>query len=175
MAPLLACLILNGCERNDTGEAPAAERPATPRSATPEKKTPASNPTTRAETKKVAIEANDKMKFSVTGFSVETGQPVEVTLKNVGTMPKVSMGHNWVLLKDDAAPGKFVEAGFDDAANDYIDPGVADQIIAATRLLGPGESDTVTFTAPEKAGKYNYVCSFPGHFAAGMKGVMTAE
>ena len=36
--------------------------------------------------------------------------------------------------------------------------------------LGPGESAEVTFTAPTKPGKYVFLCSFAGHWAAGMTG-----
>ncbi|MDE0837988.1 MAG: plastocyanin/azurin family copper-binding protein [Kiritimatiellae bacterium] len=40
-------------------------------------------------------------------------------------------------------------------------------------MLGPGEEDVVTFTAPA-AGTYNYLCTFPGHYAV-MNGVMTVK
>ena len=43
-------------------------------------------------------------------------------------------------------------------------------VIAATTLVGPGERDEITFTVPKIAGKYPYVCTFAGHFAAGMAG-----
>jgi azurin len=46
-------------------------------------------------------------------------------------------------------------------------------IIAHTKMLGGGESDTITFTAPA-AGSYPYLCTFPGHFAV-MQGVMTVK
>ena len=36
--------------------------------------------------------------------------------------------------------------------------------------VGPGESAEVTFTAPTKPGKYVFLCSFAGHWAAGMTG-----
>ena len=46
-------------------------------------------------------------------------------------------------------------------------------VIAATKLLGPGESETISFTAPEP-GDYQFVCSFPGHFAM-MRGIMVVK
>jgi azurin len=52
---------------------------------------------------------------------------------------------------------------------------MSDQIIAHTGLVAGGESDTVTFTAPEEPGDYEYICTFPGHFAAGMKGTLTVK
>jgi uncharacterized cupredoxin-like copper-binding protein len=41
-----------------------------------------------------------------------------------------------------------------------------------TKQLSPGQSQTLTVTF-KKAGKYPYVCTLPGHAAAGMKGVLT--
>jgi azurin len=53
-------------------------------------------------------------------------------------------------------------------------PEDADKVIAATKMLGPGETDTVSFTAPA-AGTYDYICTFPGHAMAGMRGVLTVK
>lgn len=128
-----------------------------------------------ADPVKVTIEANDQMKFDVTAISAAPGQEVEVTLKNVGSMPKVSMGHNFVLLDNGVEPEKFVEAGMRHMKAEYIAPEMKKHVLAATKLLGPGESDTVTFKAPSKAGSYTYICSFPGHFAIGMKGILTVK
>jgi azurin len=58
---------------------------------------------------------------------------------------------------------------------DYIAPEFANKVLANTKLLGPGESDTVSFAAPRKAGDYTYICSFPGHLAIGMKGALSVK
>jgi azurin len=47
-------------------------------------------------------------------------------------------------------------------------------VIAHTGLVGPGETVEVTFKAPA-AGTYTFLCSFPGHFAAGMKGTLVVK
>jgi nitrite reductase (NO-forming) len=39
--------------------------------------------------------------------------------------------------------------------------------------LGPGQSETVTVTAP--AGDYDFLCNIPGHAAAGMVGTLHAK
>jgi hypothetical protein len=44
-----------------------------------------------------------------------------------------------------------------------------------TKLLGPAETDTITFNAPFVPGEYLYVCSFPGHYSQGTKGIMTVK
>ena len=51
---------------------------------------------------------------------------------------------------------------------------MADKVIAKTKLVGAGESDTITFTAPA-AGVYDYICTFPAHVTVGMHGVMTVK
>ena len=33
----------------------------------------------------------------------------------------------------------------------------------------------VTFDAPTEPGEYVYLCSFPGHYAAGMKGLLVVK
>jgi len=124
---------------------------------------------------KVEMTGNDQMKFDVMEIKAKPRQKVTVTLKNVGTMPKMSMGHNFVLLASDMDPAKFVEAGTPHMGKEYIAPELADKVIAHTKLLGPGESDTVSFAAPEKPGTYTYICSFPGHYAIGMKGTLTVQ
>lgn len=132
-------------------------------------------PAVQLPEKQIEITANDAMKFSVTAFEVKAGQKVSVTLKNIGTAPKASMGHNWILIKPGTAPAAFVDAGSMYASANYIAPEMKDKVIAATKLLGPGESDTATFVAPTTPGKYDFLCAFPGHFTIGMKGVMTVN
>ena len=46
-------------------------------------------------------------------------------------------------------------------------------ILAKTKILNPGESDTITFK-PSSPGKYMYVCLMPAHGdMLGMKGYLT--
>ena len=128
-----------------------------------------------APPKTVEITADDKMKFSITAFEVLHGQKVTVTLKNTGTSPKMSMGHDFVVLKKNTNVNAFLEAGANAAAHEYVAPEMEKDIIARTKLLGPNESDSVTFTAPYVAGDYDFICSFPGHATQGMKGIMTVK
>lgn len=126
-----------------------------------------------AETVEIVIEANDTMKFNKTTFSVKSGDTVKLTLNNVGNLPKVAMGHNLVILKKGVATATFAGPAAAAAATEYIPAALKDQVLAATKLLGPKESDTITFTAPEP-GTYNFLCSFPGHFAL-MNGTMEVK
>ena len=123
---------------------------------------------------KVVIHAGDQMRFDVTTLSASPGEKLTVTLINSGTLPKVAMAHNWVLLKAGTDVSAYVTAALTHQETGYLPPEMAPAVIASTKLLGPGESDTVTFTAPA-AGVYDYVCSFPGHALAGMRGTLTVK
>jgi len=125
----------------------------------------------------VQIQADDKMRFDVTAFEVKPGQKVEVTVRNIGTTPKFSMGHNFVLLDRSVHTGNvqtFLDKASTEAAHDYVPP-EAKEVLAHSKLLGPNETDTVTFNAPYVPGDYLYLCSFPGHYSQGTKGFMTVK
>jgi azurin len=130
-----------------------------------------------APPKEVQIQADDKMRFDVTAFDAKPGQKITVTIKNIGTTPKFSMGHNFVLLDKTVNTDnvtKFLDAASTEAAHDYVPPG-SKEVLAHSKLLGPSETDTVTFTAPYVPGEYLYLCSFPGHYSQGTKGFMTVK
>jgi azurin len=130
-----------------------------------------------APPKAVVIQADDKMRFDVTAFDAKPGQKISVTLKNVGTTPKFSMGHNFIMLDRTVNPGNvqtFLDKASTEAAHDYVPPD-AKEVLAHTKLLGPNETDTVTFNAPFVPGDYLYLCSFPGHYTQGTKGFMTVK
>ncbi|MFP6899430.1 MAG: plastocyanin/azurin family copper-binding protein [Opitutales bacterium] len=124
----------------------------------------------------VAMTADDKMMYGTTSFEVKAGTKVKVTLKNIGMIPKIAMGHNFVLLKKGQTafgfgPQVMVNGGTHD--NGFIPAKDKEKILAYTKMLGPGEEDSVVFTAPEP-GDYEYLCTFPGHFAL-MRGKMTVK
>ena len=126
--------------------------------------------------KEFIIASNDAMQFDLKSFEVSGGEKVRLTLKNVGSMPKIAMGHNLVILKKDLdalAFGKKVLASGGSASNP-LPSSLLGEVLAYTKLLGPGESHTIEFTAPNDAGDYEYVCTFPGHFAM-MRGTMTVK
>ena len=123
----------------------------------------------------IEITANDTMQFNSKAFEVKAGEEVTMVFKNLGKLPKAAMGHNVVVLKPGSNVAGFATAAVAAAANEYLPTDDANKalIVAATKLLGPGEEDTIKFTLPE-AGAYPFVCSFPGHFAL-MQGIITAK
>jgi azurin len=125
---------------------------------------PASGPRT------VEIAGGDDMKYSVTSIPAKAGETLRIRLVSKGTLPKVAMAHNVVVLKPGAKQLDFVNAAAMARATDFIPTEMKDQVLAATTLAGPGETVEVVFKVPAVEGNVPFVCTFPGHFAAGMRG-----
>ena len=123
----------------------------------------------------LAVSAGDTMQFDKTELTAEAGKQISLSFTNHGKLPKAAMGHNLVILKPGTELAPFANAAIAAAANEYIptDAAHSANIVAHTKLLGPGESDviTVTFSAP---GTYPFICSFPGHWGI-MKGTITVK
>lgn len=164
----LAALALSGCGQAEKNTGTAAP------SATP---SPAVAPAAARPTagRAVAITANDTMKFNIVEIRAKPGEALAVTLTNEGTVPKFSMGHNWVLLTADADLNAFANDSAMAAATEYVPASFAAKVLASTKLLGPKESDTALFYAPKTPGSYPFICSFPGHMQVGMKGALIVE
>ncbi len=128
-----------------------------------------------AQARTVNLTAGDDMKYSMTAIQAKPGESLHVVLKSTGTIPKMAMAHNFVLLKAAAKPDAFATAAMSAQATGYIPDSMKAQVLASTGLAGPGESVDVTFTAPKAPGAYPYLCTFPGHFASGMKGTLTVK
>lgn len=118
------------------------------------------------------LEGNDLMQYNRKLLHVKAGQPVKLTFKNVGQMPKESMGHNVVILHPDTDLPSFGGEAIKAVDSEYIPTTFASSIVAHTKLLGPGETDAIEFTLEK--GVYPYVCSFPGHYGV-MQGKIVAE
>jgi len=110
----------------------------------------------------------EELAYDKSTLEATAGQPVSLTFKNTST----GQNHNWVLVKggDDVA-----QTVADSAAStaDYLPTDKAD-VVANTKLLPGGQSETISFTAPA-AGSYTYICTYPGHYGAGMKGTLTVK
>lgn len=123
-----------------------------------------------AETCKLEIHGDDMMQFDKKELKVAAScTEVELTLKHTGKLAAATMGHNWVLTKS-ADFDPVAKAGATQKDNNYVPPGDA-RVLAATKVVGGGETTTVTFPVSklEKGGDYTFFCSFPGHWAL-MKG-----
>jgi azurin len=121
------------------------------------------------------IVASEDMKYDVTTITVRRGESITVRLTAKGTLPKMAMAHNFVVLKLGTDILKLLKDGAAFRATDFIPPTMMDAVIARTPLAGPGESVQVTFTAPAKPGRYPFICTFAGHYQGGMKGTLVVR
>lgn len=121
----------------------------------------------------VDIEGTDTMQFTAKSITIaKTCKDFTINLKHNGKLPKMAMGHNVVISKTadvGAVAADGIAAGLD---KDYIKAGDT-RIIAHTKLIGPGETATVTFPVSKLNPKesYTFFCSFPGHYGV-MKGAI---
>lgn len=122
------------------------------------------------------VESNDAMRYNVSLIEVPAScAQFTINLKHVGQMPVAAMGHNIVIsamsdMQSIASEG--LGAGL---ANNYVKDGDA-RIIAHTKMVGGGESTSVTFDTSKikGAGPFEFFCSFPGHSAL-MKGTIRSS
>ena len=119
----------------------------------------------------LVVNSTDLMRYDTRELRVSAGAKVALTLNHTGTMGKKMMGHNLVILKSGTRVDDFASRALDSPDTDYIPAG--DEILVHTRLLGGGESDTITFDAPDK-GSYLFICTFPGHYTM-MRGSFIVE
>ena len=124
-------------------------------------------PTTDGTSPPVAVDIStdgDALAFDKGTLSASAGAEVVLTFANAAN----SLQHNWVLVQA-GAKDEVADAGTAAGPqNDWIPED--GRIIAATKLLDGGASGEARFTAPG-VGTYEFVCTFPGHNAAGMFGV----
>ncbi|MEX2381575.1 MAG: plastocyanin/azurin family copper-binding protein [Opitutales bacterium] len=171
----VAVFLFTGCPASEEEQPPPPDVPdaSPPPDAPPSDENDVALPDDAAvEENGIVITGNDMMRFDPTHFQVTAGQEVTIVFRNIGELPVEAMGHNLVILDLGTDPMGFSMAGAPHPDNNYISPELEDQVIAMTEILGPGEEEELTFTAPAEPGDYDFVCSFPGHAPAGMVGVM---
>lgn len=114
----------------------------------------------------------DRMIYDKKKIEVTAGEPVRLKLTNLDSMP-----HNLLICR----PGSMRRVGI---AADNMGTGpdavklnyVPDlkEILHVLAMVEPEQSDEILFLAPERPGRYPYVCTFPGHWPM-MNGVMTVR
>lgn len=107
---------------------------------------------------------HEQLRFDTTKLTVKAGKSFEVIFENDDVMP-----HNFVIVP----PGRHMEIGnaaltmtpdkLDKQGRSYLPPAFEKEIIAATKLLEPGQKEQLKVKAPNQPGDYEFVCTFPGH------------
>ena len=100
--------------------------------------------------------------FDPLELDVTSGQPVEITLQNQGTME-----HDFSIQEIDLAGAPTATGAMD---MHHMMSGMPKLHVAAAA----GSQGTLTFT-PMKAGQYQFYCTVAGHKEAGMVGVLTVK
>ena len=161
----------------------AAQTPATQKPAPTEKpagatqKPSAEKPAAAAAkgVRTIELVGTEDMKFSLATITAKPGEQLRIRLTAKGAMPKIAMAHNFVLLNKTAKVVDFATAAMNARATDFIPADKKADVVAHTGLAGAGETVEVTFKVPAAAGDYPYICSFPGHYQALMKGTLTVK
>ena len=124
-----------------------------------------------AESCEQTIEGNDMLQFNLKEMSISSNcSEVTVILNHTGQLPANIMGHNWVLTNTNDFMAVAQAGGAAGPAAGYLPEGDS-RVIAASSMIGGGETTSVTFSTSSLAisEDYTFFCSFPGHYAI-MKG-----
>jgi azurin len=81
------------------------------------------------------------------------------------------MAHNIVILQSGADAEGFALTAAQAKAENFLPAALMNQVLANAPFTGPGDTVQTTFTAPAP-GEYPFLCTFPGHYVAGMHGTM---
>lgn len=113
----------------------------------------------------VSVQTDDAMRYTPAHIDVpKSCKNFTVNLTHTGRLPKLAMGHNWVLVKPADLEGVARTGMAAGAEQDYVDAR-DNRVIAASRVIGPGEVTSVTFPVSKLQAKasYTFFCSFAGH------------
>ncbi len=103
-----------------------------------------------------------RMIYDKQTIAAQAGKPMEIRFSNSDNMP-----HNFALV----TPGSLEEIGMlaeatgtaSDAKSRHYIP-KSDKVLVSSRLLEPGDKQSISFTVPKEPGVYPYVCTYPGHW-----------
>jgi plastocyanin len=118
---------------------------------------------------KLRVTATPDLRFEPAEFTVPAGGAVELEFYNPD-----NMYHNLVIVE----PGRVDEVGMaadlmaarpDGLTENYIP--ASDGVLFATPQLSMRKRYRLRFFAPDDAGEYEYICTFPGHWRV-MRGIM---
>lgn len=118
----------------------------------------------------------DLLAFNKTTLDLTAGTVYTLSFKNNST----AVQHNWVLVDgnttvvDTAVAAAAAAMGKARSPSAAVPPSDTKGLLVALPITNAGESSAVTFKAPA-AGTYIFLCTFPGHYAAGMTGQVTVK
>lgn len=124
----------------------------------------------------VKVEAGDALSYSLASIEIPAScTDAVIEFKHTGNLPAAVMGHNWVLAKTSDLQAIQNDGNAAGAAGGYLKSGDA-RVVAATEIIGGGESTSVTFaTDVLKSGDaYSFFCTVMSHSVV-MKGSISLK
>lgn len=120
----------------------------------------------------IQVDAITGLQYEQKEIRAKVGEALSIAFRNNDSIP-----HNWVLADIGALESVGNAANLmltdPDAAKKHHVPDT-DQVLHYTPMLNHSRSYTLNITAPEKPGRYPYLCTYPGHWAV-MNGVLVVE
>jgi uncharacterized cupredoxin-like copper-binding protein len=107
------------------------------------------------------------LKYDKTELQVKAGAKVKLVFHN-----NDDMQHNIVITTPGAANEtgeKAMKLGLKGPDMQYVPN--SNKVLVHSNILEPGQTETLFFVAPSVPGIYQFVCTYPGHYAA-MQGVL---
>jgi putative heme-binding domain-containing protein len=125
-----------------------------------------------ANARALELQAGKNVTFLPRTLTAKTGEAIQLTFANPDAVP-----HNWALVK----PGRLQAVGAlanklgaepDAARRQYVP--ATDNVLVYTDVVEGGASTTIYIRAPLQAGRYPFLCTFPGHWMV-MNGELVVE
>tara|TARA_A100001015_G_C14350562_1_gene466603 strand:+ start:37 stop:471 length:435 start_codon:yes stop_codon:yes gene_type:complete len=117
----------------------------------------------------VEIESlGNQMKYNVVQIKAKPNSSLLIKFLNNANME--IMKHNIVVLNSEDAIDEVGKAALSAENNVPDHP----SIIAASNMVGPGDSTELVVQIPNEPGVYPYICTFPGHYQV-MQGKIVVE
>lgn len=105
------------------------------------------------------------LQFDIANFEVKAGSKIRLLFTN-----NDDMSHNVVVVEpgsEDEVGELALKLGLKGAEMNYVPS--TPNVLFYSKLLQPGEIESIYFIAPTTPGEYGFICSFPGH-ASVMRG-----
>lgn len=119
--------------------------------------------TSQGSTGEITVTVDDDFNYSPSTLSVSAGQEVTITFVN-----EASVAHTFNILKF----GGELEHILAEEDAEHREEEMHEQVLFEMHEVEPGGSATGSFIAPLEPGEYVIFCSIPGHYDAGLSGIL---
>jgi uncharacterized cupredoxin-like copper-binding protein len=115
----------------------------------------------------ILLSTKPGLKYDKDLIQAKAGSKIKLVFNN-----NDDMQHNIVITNPNEANNmgaKAMDLGLKGTDMQYVPNNK--NVLFHSNILEPGKSETIYFIVPEKAGDYQFVCTYPGHYAA-MQGIL---